>query len=169
MRRLRRLRRLSLTGMALLLGAPLDAVAQLEVLVEGAAGADGTASLTFEARTAPTFKDTNLGPGRSFTDAGRRIGTGSGRLITPTVTKLKLPTETSAYPDDFYDLTKDAQGRVWVHDYDDLLFFTEGSSWRRVNHDLGSYVKDMGRDARRYLGGGQPRGMAHPGRFADGV
>ena len=110
MRQLRRLRRLSLTGMALLLGAPLDAVAQLEVLVEGAAGADGTASLTFEARTAPTFQDTNLGPGRSFTDAGRRIGTGSGRLITPRVTTMALPTEASGYPEDFYDLTKGRPG-----------------------------------------------------------
>ena len=148
MRRLRRLRRLSLTGWALLLGAPLDAVAQLEVLVEGAAGADGTASLTFEARTAPTFRDTNLGPGRSFTDAGQRIGSGAGRLITPTVTKLKLPTETSAYPEVFYDLTKDAQGRVWVRHSRGLYVFSEGSSWRRVNHDLGSWVKAMGRDAR---------------------
>ena len=149
MRRLRRLLRLSLTGWALLLGAPLDAVAQLEVLVEGAAGADGTASLTFEARTAPTFRDTNLGPGRSsFTDAWQRIGSGAGRLITPTVTKLKLPTETSAYPEVFYDLTKDAQGRVWVRHSRGLYVFSEGSSWRRVNHDLGSWVKAMGRDAR---------------------
>ena len=145
---MRRLRRLSLTGLALLLGAPLDAVAQLEVLVEGAAGADGTASLTFEARTAPTFKDTNLGPGRSFTDAGQRIGTGSGRVITPTVTKLKLPTEASGYPEGFYDLTKDARSRVWVREYEGLHVFSEGSSWRRVTHDLGSLVKDMGRDAR---------------------
>ena len=116
--------------------------------MEGAGrGRRAPSSLSFQARTAPTFRDTTLGPGRSFTDAGRRIGTGSGRLITPRVTTMALPTEASGYPEDFYDLTKDRQGRVWVHDMDAPHVYTESSSsWRRVTHDLGSQVKDLGRD-----------------------
>ena len=126
----------------------MRAEAQLEVLEEGAAGADGVSSLTFQARTAPTFQETDLGPGRSFTEAGRRIGTGSGRLITPRVTSMALPTEAGGYPEDFYDLTKDRQGRVWVHSMRAPHVYTESSSsWRRVTHDLGSIVYDMGRDA----------------------
>ena len=93
MRQLRRLSVIESIGLALL-WAPLDAEAQddsgtLEVLVEDTSGPrspDGTPALTFQARTAPTFQETNLGPGRSFTDDGERLGTGSGRVITPTVT-----------------------------------------------------------------------------------
>ena len=156
MRRLRllQLQLLPITGLALLLAA-LAAAAQddsgtLEVLVEDASGPrspDGTPALTFQERAAPTFLETDLGPGRSFTEAGEQIGTGAGRLITPTVTKLELPTEASDYPRDFYNLTKDSRGRVWVQDGRAPFVFTEGSAWRRVTHGLGSQVKDLGRDA----------------------
>ncbi len=156
MRRLRllQLQLLPITGLALLLAA-LDAAAQddsgtLEVLVEDPSGPrspDGTPALTFQERPAPTFLETDLGPGRSFTEAGEQIGTEAGRLITPTVTKLELPTEASDYPEVFYNLTKDGRGRVWVQDGRAPFVFTEGSSWRRVTHALGSVVHDMGRDA----------------------
>ena len=156
MRRLRllQLQLLPITGLALLWAA-LAAAAQddsgtLEVLVEDTSGPrspDGTPALTFQERAAPTFLETDLGPGRSFTEAGEQIGTGAGRLITPTVTKLELPTEASDYPEVFYDLTKDGRDRVWVHDDWAPFVFTEGSSWRRVTHVLGSHVKDLGRDA----------------------
>ncbi len=156
MRRLRllQLQLLPITGLALLWAA-LAAAAQddsgtLEVLVEDASGPrspDGTPALTFQERPAPTFLETDLGPGRSFTEAGEQIGTGAGRLITPTVTKLELPTEASDYPEDFYNLTKDSRGRVWVQDGRTPFVFTEGSSWRRVTHALGSYIGTLGRDA----------------------
>ncbi len=156
MRRLRllQLQLLPITGLALLLAA-LAAAAQddsgtLEVLVEDTSGPrspDGTPALIFQERPAPIFLETDLGPGRSFTEAGEQIGTGAGRLITPTVTKLELPTEASDYPEDFYNLTKDSRGRVWVQDGRTPFVFTEGSSWRRVTHGLGSQVKDLGRDA----------------------
>ena len=115
-----RLRRLSLAGLALLLGAPLNAAAQndsgtLEVLVEDPSGArspDGTPSLTFETRTVLNLEKVDIGPGRPVTDSGQRIGTGSGTVITPTVTVSDLVTEASVYPQKFRHVTKDAQGRM---------------------------------------------------------
>ena len=145
MRRLRllQLQLLPITGLALLWAA-LAAAAQddsgtLEVLVEDASGPrspDGTPALTFQERPAPTFLETDLGPGRSFTEAGEQIGTGAGRLITPTVTKLELPTEASDYPEDFYNLTKDwptglgagCEGPVRLQG----LLLAAGHAWSRI-------------------------------------
>ena len=112
---MQQLRRLSLAGLALL-GAPLDAAAQddsgtLEVLVEDPSGPrspDGTPSLTFETRTVLNLERVDIGPGRPVTDSGQRIGTGSGTVITPTVTVSELVTEASVYPQKF---RHDHQGR----------------------------------------------------------
>ncbi len=67
----------------------------------------GTPSLSFERGTPPTFQTTDLGPGRSFTEAGERIGTGAGRVITPAVTTMELPTEASC--DNVYHVTVKAK------------------------------------------------------------
>ena len=147
---MRRLRRLSFAGLALLPMAPLEAAAQsdsgtLEVLVEGATGADGTTSLTFETRTVPKLDTVDVGPGRSFTDSGQRLGTGAGRVVTPTVTVSKLVTEASEHPSSFMDLTGDAKGRLWAKDRNHEVFvYSGGSSWQRLSPPL--YAGDLARD-----------------------
>ena len=150
-----RLRRLSLAGLALLLGAPLNAAAQndsgtLEVLVEDPSGPrspDGTPSLTFETRTVSNLERVDIRPGRSFTDPGQRIGTGSGTVITPTVTESELVTEASVYPQTFRRVTKDAQGRIWARarEPSGLYVYSDSTSWRRVTSTYGAL--DHGRDA----------------------
>ena len=153
-----RLRRLSLAGLALLLGAPLNAAAQndsgtLEVLVEDPSGArspDGTPSLTFETRTVLNLEKVDIGPGRPVTDSGQRIGTGSGTVITPTVTVSDLVTEASVYPQKFRHVTKDAQGRIWATAREPrygLYVFSDSTSWRRVSFPSPQGVQDLGRDA----------------------
>ena len=152
---MQQLRRLSLAGWALLLGAPLDeATAEndtgtLEVLVEAEfiGGSSGTPSLTFERRQVSTLEKVDIGPGRSVTDPGKRIGTGSGIAITPMVTVSKLVTEASVYPQKYRHVTKDAQGRIWAtaRDPHGLYVFSDSTSWRRVSLTQG--VQDLGRDA----------------------
>ena len=152
---MRRLRRLSVIGLTLLLGAPFKAAAQndsgtLEVLVEDPSGPrspDGTPALTFETRKVYDLERVDIGPGRSVTDPGQRIGTGSGRVITPTVTVSELVTEASVYPQKFRHVTKDAQGRIWTtaEEPHGLYVFSD-STWRRVS-SLSRGVADLGRDA----------------------
>ena len=141
-----------LAGLALLL-LRLDATAQndtgtLEVLVEGASGARGTSSSTFETRTVANLERVDIKPGRSFTDSGQRIGTGSGTVITPTVTVLDLVTEASEYPQKFSQITKDAQDRLWAFARDPvgLYVFSESTSWRRVVWSR--FLQNIGRDAK---------------------
>ncbi len=152
---MQQLRRLSLAGLALLLGAPLHAAAQddsgtLEVLVEDPSGPrspDGTPSLTFETRTVLNLEKVDIGPGRPVTDSGQRIGTGSGTVITPTVTVSELVTEASVYPQKFRQMTKDAQGRIWAtaREPGGLFVFSESTnSWRRVIWSR--FVENLGRD-----------------------
>ena len=152
---MQRVRRLSLTGLGLLLGAPLEAAAQddsgtLEVLVEDPSGPrspDGTPSLTFETRKVSELDTVDIGPGRSVTDPGQRIGTGSGTVITPTVTVSDLVTEASGYPQNFRHVTKDSLGRIWAtaREPHGLYVFSD-STWIRV---LPPYLgaRDLGRDA----------------------
>ena len=153
---MQQLRRLSLAGLALLLGAPLEAAAQddsgtLEVLVEDPSGPrspDGTPSLTFETRTVLNLEKVDIGPGRPVTDPGQRIGTGSGTVITPTVTESDLVTEPSVYPQKFRHVTKDAQGRIWAtaKEPHGLYVFSDSTSWQRVSS--GTYgAQELGRDA----------------------
>ena len=154
---MRQIRRLSLAGLALLLWMRLDATAQndtgaLEVLVEGevsgASGARGTPSSTFETRTVANLQRVDIGPGRSVTDSGQRIGTGSGTVITPTVTESDLVTELDVYPGKFSQVTKDAQGRLWAYAREPAglyVFSDSTSSWRRVVWSR--YVQNLGRDA----------------------
>ena len=155
---MQQLRRLSLAGLALLLGAPLNAAAQndsgtLEVLVEDPSGPrspDGTPSLTFETRTVLNLEKVDIGPGRPVTDPGQRIGTGSGTVITPTVTESDLVTEPSVYPQKFRHVTKDAQGRIWATAREPrygLYVFSDSTSWRRVSFPSPQGVQDLGRDA----------------------
>ena len=155
---MQQLRRLSLAGLALLLGAPLEAAAQddsgtLEVLVEDPSGPrspDGTPSLTFETRTVLNLEKVDIGPGRPVTDPGQRIGTGSGTVITPTVTESELVTEASVYPQKFRHVTKDAQGRIWATAREPrygLYVFSDSTSWRRVSFPSPQGVQDLGRDA----------------------
>ena len=152
---MRRLGRLSLAGLALLLWMPLEVAAQnnsgtLEVLVEDPSGPrspDGTASLTFETRKVSNLERIDIGPGRSFTNPGQRIGTGSGTVITPTVTVSDLVTEASVYPQKFSQITGDAQGRLWVFARDPvgLYVFSDSISWRRVVWSR--FHQNLGRDA----------------------
>ena len=155
---MQQLRRLSLAGLALLLLMPLNAAAQndsgtLEVLVEDPSGArspDGTPSLTFETRTVLNLEKVDIGPGRPVTDSGQRIGTGSGTVITPTVTVSDLVTEASVYPQKFRHVTKDAQGRIWATAREPrygLYVFSDSTSWRRVSFPSPQGVQDLGRDA----------------------
>ena len=154
---MQQLRRLSLAGLALLLGAPLHAAAQddsgtLEVLVEDPSGPrspDGTPSLTFETRKVSNLERVDIGPGRSVTDSGQRIGTGSGTVITPTVTESDLVTEPSVYPQKFRHVTKDAQGRIWAtaEEPRNGLYVFADSTWRRVSFPSPQGVQDLGRDA----------------------
>ena len=154
---MQQLRRLSLAGLALLLGAPLHAAAQndsgtLEVLVEDPSGPrspDGTPSLTFETRTVLNLEKVDIGPGRPVTDPGQRIGTGSGTVITPTVTESDLVTEPSVYPQKFYNVTKDAQGRIWATAKEPRygLYVFADSTWRRVSFPSPQGVSDLDRDA----------------------
>ena len=153
---MRRLRAFALAGLVVLLATTHKAAAQgdwgtLEVLVEGASGADGTPSLTFETRTVPRLDTIDVGPGRSFTDSGERLGTGAGRVVTPTVTVSELVTEASVYPRMFRHVTKDAQGRIWTtaKDPGGLFFFSKSSSWQRVSLPLGPQYLD--RDAQGRL------------------
>ncbi|MCY3735054.1 MAG: hypothetical protein OXG13_01555 [Gemmatimonadaceae bacterium] len=149
------LRRLSLTGLALWLAVPLAVAAQddsgtLEVLVEGGASGDsGTSSATFERRKVSDLVRVDIGPGRSVTDPGQRIGTGSGTVITPTVTVTDLVTETSAYPRKFRHVNKDSLGRMWTtaRDPSGLYIFSDSTSWRRVSFSRPQGVQDLGRDA----------------------
>ena len=147
---MQQLRRLSLAGLAL--GAPLDPAAQddsgtLEVLVEDPSGPrspDGTPSLTFETRTVLNLERVDIGPGRPVTDSGQRIGTGSGTVITPTVTESELVTEASVYPQNFSHVTKDAQGRIWTRTKEPYgLFVFSDSTWKRAS----LYARDLVRDA----------------------
>ena len=155
---MQQLRRLSLAGLALLLLMPLNAAAQndsgtLEVLVEDPSGPrspDGTPSLTFETRTVLNLEKVDIGPGRPVTDSGQRIGTGSGTVITPTVTVSDLVTEASVYPQKFRHVTKDAQGRIWATAREPrygLYVFSDSTSWRRVSFPSPQGVQDLGRDA----------------------
>ena len=146
------LRRLSLAALALLLWEPLAAAAQndsgtLEVLVEAefVGGSSGTSSLTFETRKVSHLEKVDIGPGRSVTDSGKRIGTGSGTVIAPTVTESDLVTEDSVYPQKFRHVTKDAQGRIWATAQDPygLYVFSDSTSWRRI----ALTAQDLGRDA----------------------
>ena len=154
---MRRLRRLFLASLTLLLWMPLEAVAQndtgtLEVLVEGeVSGASGasstTPSSTFETRTVSNLVRVDIGLGQSVTDSGQRIGTGSGTVITPTVTESDLVTEPSVYPQNFRHVTKDAQGRIWATAKEPHgLYVFSDSTWIRV---LPPYLgaRDLGRDA----------------------
>ena len=153
---MQRVRRLSLTGLTLLLAAPLNAAAQddsgtLEVLVEDPSGPrspDGTPSLTFETRKVSELDTVDIGPGRSVTDSGQRIGTGSGTVITPTITVSELVTEASAYPQNFRHVTKDSLGRIWAtaREPHGLYVFAD-STWRRVSFPSPQGVSDLGRDA----------------------
>ena len=142
MRRLRRLSVIPSIGLTLLLGAPLEAAAQndsgtLEVLVEDPSGPrspDGTPSLTFETRKVSELDTVDIGPGRSVTDPGQRIGTGSGTVITPTVTVSDLVTEPSGYPQNFRHVTKDSLGRIWATAKEPHgLYVFSDSTWRRVS------------------------------------
>ncbi len=150
---MRQIRRLSLAGLALLLWMRLEATAQndtgtLEVLVEGPSGARGTPSSTFETRTVSNLVRVDIGPGRSVTDSGQRIGTGSGTVITPTVTESDLVTELGVYPGKFSQVTKDAQGRLWAYAREPAglyVFSDSTTSWRRVVWSR--YVQNLGRDA----------------------
>ena len=153
---MRRLRRLSVIGLTLLLGAPLEAVAQnnsgtLEVLVEDPSGPrspDGTPALTFETRKVSELDTVDIGPGRSVTDSGQRIGTGSGTVITPTVTVSDLVTEASVYPQNFRHVTKDSLGRIWATAEEPrygLYVFSDSTSWQRVSSTYGA--QELGRDA----------------------
>ena len=154
---MQQLRRLSLAGLALLLWMPLEAAAQndsgtLEVLVEDPSGPrspDGTPSLTFETRTVLNLEKVDIGPGRSFTNSGQRIGTGSGTVITPTVTVSDLVTEPSVYPQNFRHVTKDAQGRIWATAKEPRggLYVFSDSTWRRVSFSGPQGVSDLDRDA----------------------
>ena len=150
---MQQLRRLYLTG--LLLWLPLEATAQndsgtLEVLVEDPSGPrspDGTASLTFETRKVSELDTVDIGPGRSVTDSGRRIGTGSGTVITPSVTESDLVTEASGYPQNFRHVTKDAQGRIWATAEDPYgLYVFSDSTWIRVLLPF-PYARNIDRDA----------------------
>ncbi|MCY3735055.1 MAG: hypothetical protein OXG13_01560 [Gemmatimonadaceae bacterium] len=149
------LRRLSLTGLALWLAVPLAVAAQddsgtLEVLVEGGASGDsGTSSATFERRKVSDLVRVDIGPGRSVTDPGQRIGTGSGTVITPTVTVTDLVTEASVYPRNFRHVTSDSLGRMWTtaKDPSGLYTFSDSTSWRRVSLSRPRGVQDLGRDA----------------------
>ena len=144
-----------LTGLALLPGAPFDAAAQedagaLEVLEEDTSGPrspDGALPLTFEARTVLDLERVDIGEGRSSTDAGQRIGTGSGTVVTPAVTVSDLVTEASVYPQEFHDITKDAQGRIWTtaSEPGGVYVFSGNSSWRHVSSPRGAQA--LGRDA----------------------
>ena len=150
---MQQLRRLYLTG--LLLWLPLEATAQndsgtLEVLVEDPSGPrspDGTASLTFETRKVSELDTVDIGPGRSVTDSGQRIGTGSGTVITPTVTVSDLVTEASVYPQNFRHVTKDSLGRIWAtaEEPHGLYVFSDSTSWQRVSSTYGA--QELGRDA----------------------
>ena len=154
---MQQLRRLSLASLTLLLGAPLEAAAQndsgtLEVLVEDPSGPrspDGTPSLTFETRTVLNLEKVDIGPGRPVTDPGQRIGTGSGTVITPTVTESDLVTEPSVYPQNFRHVTKDAQGRIWATAKEPRggLYVFSDSTWRRVSFSVPQGVSDLDRDA----------------------
>ena len=154
---MQQLRRLSLAGLALLLWMPLEAAAQndsgtLEVLVEDPSGPrspDGTPSLTFETRKVSELDTVDIGPGRSVTDSGRRIGTGSGTVITPTVTVSDLVTEPSGYPQNFRHVTKDSLGRIWATAEEPRygLYVFADSTWRRVSFPSPQGVSDLGRDA----------------------
>ena len=149
--------RLYLTGLAWLLWLPLEATAQndtgtLEVLVEDPSGRrspDGTPSLTFETRKVSNLERVDIGPGRSITDSGQRIGTGSGTVITPTVTESDLVTEASGYPQNFRHVTKDSLGRIWATAKEPRggLYVFSDSTWRRVSFSGPQGVSDLGRDA----------------------
>ena len=151
---MRRVRRLSLAGVALLLWMPFAARAQndsgtLEVLVEAESvgGGSGTSTTTFETRTVKLEK-VDIGLGQSFTNSGQRIGTGSGTVITPTVTESELVTEPSVYPQNFRHVTKDAQGRIWATAEEpsfELYVFSD-STWIRVLLPHG-WAWDLDRDA----------------------
>ena len=152
---MQRVRRLSLTGLGLLLGAPLEAAAQddsgtLEVLVEDPSGPrspDGTPALTFETRKVSNLERVDIGPGRPVTDPGQRIGTGSGTVITPSVTESDLVTEASGYPQNFRHVTKDAQGRIWATAEDPYgLYVFSDSTWIRVLLPF-PYARNIDRDA----------------------
>ena len=155
MRRLRRLSVIPSIGLTLLLAAPLNAAAQddsgtLEVLVEDPSGPrspDGTPSLTFETRKVSELDTVDIGPGRSVTDSGQRIGTGSGTVITPTITVSELVTEASAYPQNFRHVTKDSLGRIWATAKEPHgLYVFSDSTWIRVlPPHLGA--RDIDRDA----------------------
>ena len=178
---MRRLRRLSVIGLTLLLGAPFKAAAQndsgtLEVLVEDPSGPrspDGTPALTFETRTVSNLERVDIGPGRSVTDPGQRIGTGSGRVITPTVTVSELVTEASVYPQKFRHVTKDAQGRIWATAEEPRygLYVFADSTWRRVSFPSPQGVQDLGRDAqgRVWVVGNFDRVYRISGEYPDGV
>ena len=145
---------LSLAGLALLPAPPFGVAAQddagaLEVLVEDTSGPrspDGALPLTFEARTVPNLERVEIGKGRSFTDSGQRIGTGSGTVVTPTLTVSDLVTEASVYPQEFSRITKDAQGRIWTTAKDPGgVYVFDSSSWRHASSPRGALA--IGRDA----------------------
>ncbi len=91
----------------------------------------------------------DIGPGRSVTDPGQRIGTGSGTVITPTVTVTDLVTEASVYPRNFRHVTSDSLGRIWTtaREPEGLYIFSDSTSWRLVSFSSTQGVRDLGRDA----------------------